>query len=526
MGSSRNKRPILTYKLPELFSEWTEGNIPAENSEKVDYSVYTYLRPKGREPVSYSFNNSTSQQRDTGFNHKLSCLWLHAVKQLMDEAEFEDDEVIQSGSPVEYVFIITEKGYNYKFLVSKFPVMACSQGPGVFVSLRNVTFFADTLNQTGSRKVLFSLVSEKMSDVFFVVDTSGSLTFLSASVKNLSGYSPEEIEQLPLRIIFGEDGENKIVNVWQNFTQKLKAGESISEFQPETLELEFLRKDGISRWAEVTLTTFAADGSQISGMYGLIHDITSRVISHEAIRQSLAYEMKLSDVKSKYISSISHEFRTPLSIIYSNLQLLESHQAELDAETVTEAYELSRMAVKTLLRVLDKVTVIDSIKKGRIEFRPALTNLPELCNKLVKELNELEMYPNRVEISFDDFSEKVSIDETLFSHIFTNLLLNALKFSDTKLKIQVEVKKPAPDRVAIVIKDQGIGIPEDELNFIFESFYRASNAKNSRGSGLGLAVVRDCLSLHKGEIYIESKVGAGTTVTATFPLTFQEELSN
>jgi len=280
-------------------------------------------------------------------------------------------------------------------------------------------------------------------------------------------------------------------------------------------------KNKETRWAEVSAFPYTDISNRIKGAYGVIRDISEQKQKQEAMQTSLQYEIELSQVKSKYISSVSHEFRTPLSIIYSNLQLLESHLYELDAETLADSFELSKMAVKSLLRVLDKVTIIDATGKGKLDFKPTLVNLPELIEKVVRDLNELEIVPGRIITNIDPGVKEVFIDEYLFVHIFSNLLHNALNYSDKKQFVEFSVFQAGPDFLRFVVKDNGIGIPLQDIGLIFEPFYRAANSRYVKGSGLGLAVVKECLKLHNGTISIESGLGEGSTVEVRIP--FQEE---
>lgn len=503
---------MVSHKLPELFSPDEVKLISTSGKTLVaGYSVYSYVRKRGLTPGSYTYNNNRSMHPLTGFSNPLPHLWLKAMEHLLGRAEEEDEEVLKNGVLLEYIYELSFEGSDYKFLVSKIPV-ELDGSDYVFATFRNVTFYLDCVDEIGSRKVLFSLVAENMSDVFCVVDMDARPAFMSASIKNLTGYTAEEIAGLPLSSVLTQDSFEKLIKIWPEFR---KPGVGIRN---ELFEIEFIRNDQEKRWAEITAASFAGPDGHILGVHALIRDISERKAKHEELRTSLEREIELSNVKSKYISTISHEFRTPLSIIYSNLQLLENHRFELDAETINDAFELSRMAVKSLLRVLDKVTVIDAVNKGKLEFKPAVTDINQLCRNLVKELNEMEMVPDRIDLLLEQIPDELWIDESLFSHIFTNLLLNALKFSDKKSRVKFEVNMISPELACFTITDKGVGIPEDEINYIFEPFYRASNSKHARGSGLGLAVVSDCLKLHKGEISFESKVGEGSIFKVVLPV--------
>lgn len=510
---------MVNYKLPELFShDKGKLNAPPGLPSFDDYSVYTYIRSKGAEACSFTFNSSRSLRPVDGFEKPLPDLWLFALGVLSENAKEEDEEAISNGVPVEYTRELSFNGTQFKFLVSKFPFTIDSENAYVFSTFRNITFLFDSIDEIGSRNVLFSLVAENMSDVFCVLDMDGRLAFMSESIKSLTGYSAEELLEIPMSYLVTAKSLETAREIWDGFKQPFDPGCSENGNNRVLFEIEFIRKDQQKRWAEITAAAFNGPDGQALGVHGLIRDITERKAKQEEIRSSLKHEIELSNVKSKYISTISHEFRTPLSIIYSNLQLLENHRFELDAETINDAFELSRMAVKSLLRVLDKVTVIDAVNKGKLEFKPGMADLELLCRNLVRDLNEMEMVPDRIDLKIDEIPAEVWVDESLFGHIFTNLLLNALNFSDKKKRVMFEVSMATPEKASFVISDQGIGIPPDEMNYIFEPFYRTSNARNARGSGLGLAVVRDCLRLHSGEISFESNLGAGSVFKVILPV--------
>lgn len=510
---------MVNYKLPELFSLNKGKHIaPPGLPSFDDYSVYSYIRSKGAEACSFTFNNNRSIQPNDGFEKPLPDLWLFALGVLTENAKIEDEEAISKGVPIEYSRELSFNGTQFKFLVSKFPFRIDNGNDYVFSTFRNITFLFDSIDEIGSRNVLFSLVAENMSDVFCVLDMEGRLAFMSESIKSLTGYAAEELQAIPIDKLVTAKSLETALKIWDGFRQPSDPDILENENSRVLFEIEFVRKDQQNRWAEITAAAFNGPDGQVLGVHGLIRDITERKAKHEEIRSTLKHEIELSNVKSKYISTISHEFRTPLSIIYSNLQLLENHRFELDAETINDAFELSRMAVKSLLRVLDKVTVIDAVNKGKLEFKPGMADLEQLCRNLVRDLNEMEMVPDRIDLKIDTIPAEVWVDESLFGHIFTNLLLNALNFSDKKQRVKFEVKMDTPEKASFVISDNGIGIPSDEMDYIFEPFYRTSNARNARGSGLGLAVVRDCLKLHSGEISFESILGAGSVFKVILPV--------
>lgn len=237
----------------------------------------------------------------------------------------------------------------------------------------------------------------------------------------------------------------------------------------------------------------------------------------EDCNQQLIKERNLNRMNSRCISSVSHDFRTPLSIIYANLQLLEYHEFQLDQATIEDAFSLSRMAVKSLLRVLDKVTVVDSINKGRLEYKPSLVNLKMVCDNLVRGLNEAEVISDRVEYIHDQSINEVEIDEYLFTSLFTHLIFNALSYSKKNHKVLFGSRLIAPDQIQFTVEDNGIGLTMEQLDSL-SVFFAGVDGTQTNIVGLGLAIVKECLHLHRGKLQINSELGKGTKFIIDLPV--------
>lgn len=237
----------------------------------------------------------------------------------------------------------------------------------------------------------------------------------------------------------------------------------------------------------------------------------------EQNNKQLLNERNLNKLNCKCISSVSHDFRTPLSIIYANLQLLEYHEFQLDRETIEDAFSLSRMAVKSLLRVLDKVTLIDSMNKSRLEYKPVKTDLKKLCEAITKELNEAEVIPGRINFIHDNSIGEVFLDEYLFTSLFTHLIFNALSYSKKNHQVQFESKQIEKNFVRVIVKDNGMGFTQEQINGL--NVFFSETAKNVvEGIGLGLAIVKECLLLQKGNLSINSEPGKGAEFVIDLPV--------
>lgn len=233
--------------------------------------------------------------------------------------------------------------------------------------------------------------------------------------------------------------------------------------------------------------------------------------------KKLTQERNLYRINTKCISSVSHDFRTPLSIIYANLQLLEHHELRLDRETIEDAFSLSRMAVKSLLRVLDKVTVIDSMNKGRLENKPGKSNLKSLCNNLIKELNDAEVMNDRIIYVHDEAINEVEVDEYLFRSLFAHLIANSLVYSKKDRKVYFESHLLTDNQIRFTIKDSGIGFTPEQIELI-SVFFASTDSHITEGIGLGFSIVKECLYLLKGKYSIISTPGKGSEFNIELPL--------
>ncbi|GEM_PF-3302372 len=239
-------------------------------------------------------------------------------------------------------------------------------------------------------------------------------------------------------------------------------------------------------------------------------------------REQLNNERKLSRMSFKCISTVSHDFRTPISIIYANLQLLEYHDFQLDKETIEDAFTLSRMAIKSLLRVLDKVTVVDSINKGKLESKPSRVNVNTICRNLANDLNEAEVLPDRVKYIHDERISEIETDEYLFKSMFTHLIFNALIFSKKTSNVIFESQLMTDEIVRFIVKDSGIGLTPEQLQSLRVYFADLKNDHNEM-IGLGLAIARECLVLLGGKLTINSETGKGSEFIVDLPVSAIEE---
>lgn len=235
------------------------------------------------------------------------------------------------------------------------------------------------------------------------------------------------------------------------------------------------------------------------------------------LRRALAKEQEFSELKTRFISTTSHEFRTPLTTILASSQMLERYRHKLDAIKQQTHLHRIQSAAERMTQMLDEVLTLSQAEAGKLAFYPAPLDLPQFCRELVEELQLTGgEEPRPIALTHAPSPHSAILDAKLLRHILVNLLSNALKYSPPDSPVRFSVC--GQDTQAIfIIQDWGIGIPPRDREHLFESFHRATNVGASQGTGLGLAIVKQCVDLHRGEITVESALGEGTTFSVLLP---------
>lgn len=290
-----------------------------------------------------------------------------------------------------------------------------------------------------------------------------------------------------------------------------------------------LKTHGTIRHREVTLHNrlgarytmlLSADIVEIRGEpHVLVNslDITDRKRAEEELLRALAREKELSQLKSSFVSLVSHEFRTPLGIISSSSEILRDYLDDLPQAERRDHLDSIVRNTRRMSELMEEVLVLGRLDAGKMAFSPAPLDLAELCRRLVDEVLVATAHACRIELQLGALLSGGRGDERLLRHILTNLLANAVKYSELGRVVTLRVARDGREAVFIV-RDQGIGIPEADQGRLFQAFQRGGNVGSRMGTGLGLVIVRRCLELHGGHVRVQSTVGVGTTVTVRLPL--------
>lgn len=263
------------------------------------------------------------------------------------------------------------------------------------------------------------------------------------------------------------------------------------------------------------LGTFISFGI-ICGVYFLIFWQDKRRQKSEKIHQLLLQEKELSDLKIQLFSMISHEFRTPLTVIFSASQLLENGLKDAEQSSRKNLYRI-QSSVKLMNQFLTDILILTRAESGNLSCRLEPLDIEAFCLNLVEDFQFINKNNTPIKFVSQGLMIRPYLDEKLLYSILSNLLLNAIKYSPTGAGISLILWKDS-DRIVFQVRDHGIGIAEEDRGKIYEPFYRGQNVENIIGTGLGLAVVKKCVELHRGEIALDSQVDKGTSFTVKLPI--------
>jgi PAS domain S-box-containing protein len=238
----------------------------------------------------------------------------------------------------------------------------------------------------------------------------------------------------------------------------------------------------------------------------------------ERLQVELDKEKELSDLKDRFISMVSHEYRTPLAVILSSTDLLRSYADHLPPDKKQKLLDDIRIQVNYMAALLEDVLTISKARTGRLTLNPVRVDVETYCQRVFEAVQLADHGVHR--FTLIKASEPVGcaeVDDHLLRQILTNLLSNAAKYSPQDTEIRLELGCEAPHLI-FRVSDQGIGIPEADQARLFEPFHRAQNVGTTQGTGLGLTVVKHNVEALGGTITFTSELGVGTTFTVRLPV--------
>ncbi|MEO8589395.1 MAG: PAS domain-containing sensor histidine kinase [Flavobacteriales bacterium] len=378
-------------------------------------------------------------------------------------------------------------------------------------------------------ELLFATAAEGL----VLVDEQGTILMKNPRLGEMFGYVPGELLGRSIEILIPQAVRHRHTEHRDRYNAR-----PVQRSMGIGLDLRGVRKDGTEIPVEVSLNHFEVHGQRY--VMGLITDITLRRKAEEELlrandeledrveqrtaelreaennlREALAKEKELNMLKSRFVSMASHEFRTPLSTIMGSVDLIARYTEDLPNDKVDKHVARIRAKVREMTAMLNEFLSLEKIDQGLVICTPEELDIVHLCIEMIEELRPLARTGQSIDYDHNGSERTATLDSRMLNNVMSNLVTNSLKYSPEGKHVELRTSI-ANGRLLITVKDQGIGIPEEDQPHLFERFFRGANAANIQGTGLGLSIVTRYLDLMNGSIGFKSTPG-NTVFTVELP---------
>lgn len=396
---------------------------------------------------------------------------------------------------------------------------------------------------------------ENATEGFIVSDSKANIILVNPSASRMFGYTIEELIGQKIEILIPSQYKKTHVKQRDGFYK-----EPTNRVMGHGRDLHGEKKGGLNFPVEVSLSTYVQNGERY--VIAFIIDITKRkeiessmieqqyqlekvtneirklnaeleakveertIILKEALQkleqsqkelsEALDKERQLNEIKSRFVSMASHEFRTPLSTVLSSASLIAKYTSSEEQDKRNRHIEKIKGSVKHLNDLLEDFLSLGKLDEGKVATILHEFNLKDLIQDITEDMKGLAKAGQQIIFNYYG-AEEIQSDKKLIRNILINLISNAIKFSEEGQTITISCNQQGVE-ANISVKDQGIGISEEDRGHLFSSFFRGRNAINIQGTGLGLHIVKRYVDLLDGKVYIESKLGSGTTISFIIPV--------
>lgn len=382
---------------------------------------------------------------------------------------------------------------------------------------------------------------EHATEGIIISDRSGKIIKANPSAERLFGYEKGELLNKVIEDLVPRKFKERHVKDRSAFNQQPHA-----RAMGKNMDLFARRRDDSEFPVEISLSYYKKDDETFA--IAFIIDITERKkheanilqlnenlerkveertkVLHEALlelenskeqlSQALDSEKLVNDMKSRFVTMASHEFRTPLSTILSSISLISKYEHGDNEEKVDKHVQRIKSAVTNMTLILNDFLSAEKLQEGKVLVRMEEGNLPELTGSIINEVQGIQKPGQKIDYQHGGISSTCFFDKQIMRNILLNLISNAIKFSPENKPIKVRTRIEEKE-LFIEVSDEGIGIPEDEKEHMFERFFRSRNVTNIQGTGLGLNIVAKYLEVMNGKIDFKSVLNKGTTFHISIP---------
>jgi PAS domain S-box-containing protein len=356
----------------------------------------------------------------------------------------------------------------------------------------------------------FAGIVELSADAIIVLDEAQRIRLFNQGAETIFGYRAREVMGKPLDLLM----PRRFQGAHHEHIDHFGKTPEVTRRMHERGEVYGRRKDGSEFPAEASISKMRLKDEIVFTVF--LRDASERKRVETELRENLARERELNDLKSRFTSMVSHEFRTPLAIIHSSTEILERYSDRMEPQRRAERLETIKAHVHHITHMLDTILYVGRAQAAGLEFTPERHDLVALCRQTVDEMRLIVQDNRELRLEHSAGRLCVPVDRHLFRLMLSNLITNAVKYSPGGGAVHVTLAA-RPGVVEVRVRDRGIGIPEADRARLFEPYFRATNVGTISGTGLGLALTQHVVELHGGDVQVESEVGVGTTFIITLP---------
>lgn len=351
-------------------------------------------------------------------------------------------------------------------------------------------------------------------DAVVSIDSDGIVTEWNHQAETMFGFTAEEAIGLPLTKTIIPEQHRTSHN--RGMAHYMKTGEG--PVLNQKIEITALRKSGEEFPVDLAIVPVVMKG--VHSFTAFMSDITVQKQVHNEMEKALSKERELNELKSRFVAMTSHEFRTPLTTIKQNIDLvsfkLENKHPE-DFSDYKKYLDRVESEIRRVTSLMNDILMMGRIDSGKIEVRKEAADLKDFCERIIGQHVSSRLDDRGIDFVVTGVPRPVEFDGDLFDHVIQNLISNAFKYSEGKANPQVTLRYDKLDVVHLHVQDFGIGIPKKDQKGLFQSFYRATNVQNIQGSGLGLSIVKEFVELHGGVINVKSDKDKGSEFIVEIP---------
>lgn len=454
-------------------------------------------------------------------------------------------------SPGNEYQMIRKDGSTFPAMVYSSPIIAGNEVKGIRGFLIDITERKRTEEALRHSEEKYRQVVENANESIIVAQDN-RLKYFNPNLVKFTLYSAKELSEKPFWNLIHPDDRSIVEGYYE---RRLKA-----EDVPSSYDFRIIRKDGKIRWVSITgvriiwdkrpaTLNFLSDiterklaedkikrlnseleervAERTSQLEDALKDLKEEVVvrrktemdllnAQEELRHAYEKEKELGELKTRFISMISHEYRTPLTVILTSTYVIEQLYAGKSVKEMGEALDRIRHSVKGMTRLLENVLTIGKSETSKLDYSPARIEVVEVVYDVIEEVKVIDKNNHDIDFQHELQSCHIYSDERLLRQIIGNLLVNATKYSEKGQKVTLDLLNNSKN-ISLNVIDRGIGIDQDDMAYLFEPFHRGRNTGTVSGTGLGLAIVKRCLDTMGGEIRIDSRLGEGTTFSVTLP---------